>query len=177
MEVWRELRAWGFTGGRSIVRTAFAQLQASGGDQRLQVHRTAALSARRACAWVLGWQERKLTPAQHNDRQRFVQTLCRLEAAVAVTRELALRLLDLMRNRDLEGFDRWLPQARSCAAPDLQRFAAGLEADLPAVRAAFSSPWSSGQVKGQINRLKYRKRRMYGRAKLDLLRTRVLHPN
>jgi transposase len=61
--------------------------------------------------------------------------------------------------------------------PDLQRFAAGLEADLSAVRAAFNSPWSSGQVEGQINRLKYLKRQMYGRAKLDLMRIRVLHPN
>ena len=64
--------------------------------------------------------------------------------------------------------------SRSC---DLQRFAAGLEADLSAVRPAFSSPWSSGQVEGQINRLKYLKRQMYGRAKLDLMRIRVLHPN
>jgi transposase len=70
-----------------------------------------------------------------------------------------------VRNRDLDGFDRWLPQARTCPLPDLQRFAAGLESDLSAVRAAFISPWSSGQVEGQINRLKYLKRQMYGRAK------------
>ena len=61
--------------------------------------------------------------------------------------------------------------------PELRRFASFLEGDLSAVRAAFSSPWSSGQVEGQINRLKYLKRQMYGRAKLDLLRIRVLHPN
>lgn len=106
-----------------------------------------------------------------------MQTLCSLEPVVAVTRELGLRLLSLVGNRDLEGFDRWLPQARSCAAPDLQRFALELEADLPAVRAAFSLHWSSGQVEGQINRLKYPKRQLYRRAKLDLLRIRVLHPN
>jgi transposase len=62
--------------------------------------------------------------------------------------------------------------------PELRRFAANLTADLSAVRAAFSSPWSSGgQVEGQINRLKYLKRQMYGRAKLDLLRICMLHPN
>jgi transposase len=42
---------------------------------------------------------------------------------------------------------------------------------------AFAFPWSSGQVEGQINRLKFLKRQMNGRAKLDLLRVRVLHPN
>jgi transposase len=31
-------------------------------------------------------------------------------------------------------------------------------------------------VEGQVNRLKVIKRSMFGRAKLDLLRLRVLHP-
>ena len=61
--------------------------------------------------------------------------------------------------------------------PEIKRFVQGLEADLSAVRAAFNSPWSSSQVEGQINLLKYLKRQMYGRAKLDLLRIRLLHPN
>jgi transposase len=183
MQIWRELRACGFTGGRSIVRDAFAQLRtAAPEDSRLQptaaaVRTISAPSARRACAWLLGWQEGRLTQTKRGDRERFVETLCRIEPTVAAARELALRLFGLARSRDLDGFDRWLAQARTCPMPDLQRFAAGLEADLSAVRAAFSSPWSSGQVEGQINRLKYLKRQMYGRAKLDLMRIRVLHPN
>jgi transposase len=48
---------------------------------------------------------------------------------------------------------------------------------LLAVRAAFESGWSSGQVEGQVNRLKFLKRQMYGRANLDLPRIRTLHPN
>ena len=36
---------------------------------------------------------------------------------------------------------------------------------------------SSEQVEGQINRLKFFKRQMYGRAKLDMLRARALYPN
>ena len=61
--------------------------------------------------------------------------------------------------------------------PEMQRFATCLESDPSAVRAAFCSPRSSGQVEDQINRPKYLKRQMHGRAKLDLIRTRVLHPN
>ncbi|WP_157119446.1 ISL3 family transposase, partial [Azohydromonas lata] len=183
MQIWRELRARGFTGGRSIVRDAFAQLRtAAPEDSKLQptaaaVRTISAPSARRACAWLLGWQEGQLAQTERSDRERFVETLCRIEPTVAAARELALRLFGLARSRDLDGFDRWLAQALTCPMPDLQRFAAGLEADLLAVRAAFSSPWSSGQVEGQINRLKYLKRQMYGRAKLDLMRIRVLHPN
>ena len=39
--------------------------------------------------------------------------------------------------------------------------------------AALTEPWSSGQVEGQVNRLKVIKREMYGRAGFDLLRCRV----
>jgi transposase len=48
---------------------------------------------------------------------------------------------------------------------------------LYAVQAAFSLPWSNGQTEGQINRPKYLKRQMYGRAGLALLQARVLHEN
>jgi transposase len=34
---------------------------------------------------------------------------------------------------------------------------------------------SNGQVEGQITKLKLIKRQMYGRAKLDLLKARLLH--
>jgi transposase len=90
---------------------------------------------------------------------------------------LARHFLGLIHRRDVSGIDRWLRRAGSCPVPEMRRFAASLRADLSAVRAAFVSPWSSGQVEGQINRLKFLKRQMYGRAKLDLLRMRVLHPN
>ena len=40
--------------------------------------------------------------------------------------------------------------------------------------AAVDTSWSTGQVEGQINRLKTIKRQMYGRAGLELLRARVL---
>jgi transposase len=58
--------------------------------------------------------------------------------------------------------------------PAVATFAAGLEQDGPAVRAALTLPWSSGQAEGQINRLKLVKRSMYGRASFDLLRRRIL---
>jgi transposase len=65
----------------------------------------------------------------------------------------------------------WLERAY---ASQLSSFAAGLRRDWAAVKAAFSSPWSQGQVEGQINRLKMLKRQMYGRASFALLRSRTL---
>jgi transposase len=58
--------------------------------------------------------------------------------------------------------------------PAVETFAAGLEQDGAAVRAALMTPWSNGQTEGRITRLKLPKRQMYGRAGLDLLRRRML---
>ncbi len=66
------------------------------------------------------------------------------------------------------------PRARNGALPAFRGFAKRLGADQAAVRAAAMHPWSTGQVEGQINRLKMIKRQMYGRANFDLLAKRFL---
>ena len=40
---------------------------------------------------------------------------------------------------------------------------------------ALQHPWSNGPVEGHVHRLKLIKRSMYGRAKFDLLRLRVVN--
>jgi hypothetical protein len=42
------------------------------------------------------------------------------------------------------------------------------------VEAGLRLSYSQGQIEGQVHRLKYLKRQMYGRAKFKLLRARVL---
>ena len=69
----------------------------------------------------------------------------------------------------------WIQRASAEPVPlDVRRFAQGLLANLAAVQAAATMPWSNGQTEGQINRLNLTKREMYGRAKLDLLRKRFV---
>ncbi len=74
------------------------------------------------------------------------------------------------------GLDTWLAKARACGIGAVETFAAGLEQDANAVRAAPAEPWSSGQAEGQVNRLKMLKRQSYGRASFDLSRRRALMP-
>ncbi len=62
----------------------------------------------------------------------------------------------------------------STEQPDLTSFARGLLSDYDAVRAGLSLPHSSGAVEGHNTRIKMIKRRLYGRAGLDLLRKMVL---
>ena len=69
---------------------------------------------------------------------------------------------------------RWIEGSKRSEFGAVVRFAYGLQKDISAVAAAVDSPWSNGQVEGQVNRLKAIKRQMYGRAGFDLLRARVL---
>lgn len=58
---------------------------------------------------------------------------------------------------------------------ELGAFATNMKSDFDAVNAGLTTPWSNGQLEGQVNRLKLIKRKMYGRANFDLLRQRVLY--
>jgi transposase len=178
--VWHELRAQGFKGSRGTVRLAMARAYAvsSTTDSADRPGRRASTpSAQRVYAWLVGWDESGKVAPNRAEHRQFCDALCAIEPEIAEASSLAREFLGLSHRRDVHGFDRWLARARSSKAPELRRSAGSLTADLSAVRAAFDSPWSSGQVEGQINRLKFLKRQMYGRAKLDLLRARVLYPN
>ena len=81
----------------------------------------------------------------------------------------------IVRRREEGALAAWVAVATASRLPDLAAFAAGLLRDWAAIRAALTEPWSSGQVEGQVNKLKVLKRQMYGRANVDLLRKRVLY--
>ncbi len=72
-------------------------------------------------------------------------------------------------------FDEWMKKGQEIGIKELANFVKGIKQDQAAVKAALKFQWSQGQVEGQVNRLKMLKRQMYGRAKFDLLKARVLH--
>lgn len=57
----------------------------------------------------------------------------------------------------------------------IKSFASGLPIDYDAVKNSVVSDLSNGFVEGNNNKIKLIKRTMYGRAKIDLLRIKVLH--
>jgi transposase len=79
----------------------------------------------------------------------------------------------MVRERDSAGLPTWTTDAANSV---LASFGKGIVADRSAVIATMTQPWSNGQTEGQITKLKLVKRQMYGRAKLDLLRARLLAP-
>ena len=87
---------------------------------------------------------------------------------------LSQEFVSMLAERRGQDLDRWLSQAKQSGIRELKSFAQGIRRDYAAVRAAFTSEWSNGQVEAQVNCLKLQKRLMFGRANFDLLRLRVL---
>jgi transposase len=90
--------------------------------------------------------------------------------AVALAQDFA----GLIRRRQPAQLEPWLARAATNALTPCRRFAKGLRADMAAVQAAVTWPWSQGPIEGQINRLKRLKRQRFGRARLDRLARRFL---
>ena len=101
----------------------------------------------------------------------YIERLIALSPMLATVRDLAQRFGALVRAHSVDALTPWWANAENS---ELRGFAAGLRQDEQAVRAALTLPWSSGQVEGQVTRLKLVKRQGYGRAKLDLLRARLV---
>lgn len=79
----------------------------------------------------------------------------------------------MIREQRPPDLDKWIDTATRGL---LASFANGLSRDRAGVAAALAEPWSIGQTEGQITRLQFVKRRMFGRAKLDLLEARLMRP-
>lgn len=130
-------------------------------------------------AWLITKQPDTLT----SDEAAAIATIQQDPEAARVC-DLVRRFVNLIRSCSLQGdqrctdplgaFDRWIADATACGIRAVETFAKGLAQDGNAVRAALTMPWSNGQAEGQITKLKLLKRSMYGRAKLDLLRQRLL---
>ena len=92
--------------------------------------------------------------------------------SLARARELVERFQKMIRGGNGGDLDAWIDHA---VRSPLASFATGIRADRKAVAAAIVEPWSNGQTEGQITKLKLVKRQMYGRAKRDLLRARLVN--
>lgn len=175
-----ELQTRGFTGSVRMVQRAVAGWREHPGrrGRRAPTAREGEhaappqprpLSPRQA-TWLL------LRPlADLNSEERAMRV--RLLSSASPIR-LALTAVDafrrMVRERDRAALDPWLATAEASPVPAIRTFAASIKRDYAAVAAAVEYEWSSGQVEGQVTKIKLRKREMYGRGTFDLLRRRVL---
>lgn len=174
--LWQELRERGYAGSYQRVAVAVAPWRDGPartgrrprhlGPPEPAVRRPAP----RQAAWWLGRPDDDLTDGQRG----ALAALLAAQPTLAEARTLALEFARLVRERDGAALAPWLVAAEASGVAALRGFAEGLRRDEAAVQAALDHAWSSGQVEGQVNRLKLVKRAMFGRAGFAFLRQRFL---
>ena len=113
-------------------------------------------------------------PKGLNEQERqMLSFICQMPA-IETTYHLAQRFFTMVRERHAEQFDVWLEECLTSDIPDLCTFAEGLKREYSAMKGALTFSYSNGPIEGQINKLKYIKRSMYGRGSFKLLRQRFL---
>lgn len=172
-----EIRAQGFKGGHTTVYDCVAQLRqlldrspSKSDPPPSPPPTTRPLTARKLAFTVLSRPD-----ARSEAARQLIHQACQLHPHLEQIIALAQRFAYMLRTRQAQLLDPWLEMTGSSQSPNLKSFATGLRQDYEAVKAALSTPFSNGPVEGHVNRLKFIKRQMYGRANFDLLRSRVLH--
>jgi transposase len=174
------VQARGYTGCQSGLRKRLAEWRAalppkrwrgSPPKPRLFVHKGQHRLSSRSASFLMIAPPEKLTPKQHHQLEHICQASSDLHAVYLLSQEF----VTMLKERQAESLQGWLKRVKESHVAELTSFANGILRDYAAVYAACSRTESNGVTEGHVNRLKFLKRHMFGRAHLDLLRVKVLH--
>lgn len=163
--------AKGFTGSETTVRDEVAKWRKGGSTSVTAPARLP--SASRVSRWLVPW---RIIRGEENYASRFIGLMCEKEPQLKIAQQLVLDFYRILKTKNKQQISRWFSNVSESGPVELQRAAAGMEADAAAICKAITSRWSNGVVEGHVNRLKMQKRQMYGRAGFELLRRRVMSP-
>ena len=178
--LFREIKERGYTGSESLLRRLLgewraelpatprqgparkARLAPQGAKKRRLSSRGASFLMILPSLKLSEVQQQQVEQMKHNEDLRTVYLLSQ-------------EFVTMLKERQVEALDSWLKRAKASHVTELSSFVNGIRRDYAAVKAAFQLAWNNGIVEGHVNRLKFLKRQMFGRAHLDLLRVKVLH--
>ena len=179
MQLYREIQPKGYVGSETTVRLYIQQLRRASGladkvrnqtGKYLKADPTKQIPTLRSLTW---WTLKKPEERAEKDEQVLLQ-MSTGQPKLLKSISLARNLAEIVRQQQGEKLDAWIEEADKSGYRAWRNFASGLKQDEAAIRAALTTSWSNGPTEGHVNRLKCIKRSMYGRAKDDLLRKRVL---
>lgn len=175
----REIERQGYHGGASTCLAYITHLRRasglppkkrSGAPAQTVAAAPPRLPSPRGLAWLV---LRRAETLEEADQDQFRQ-LCAAHADITVAIRLAQEFSALVRERQPDQLDPWLARTEQSGIASLVSFAKGIRRDYAAVKAGITLEFSNGPTEGHINRLKMVKREMFGRAKLDLLKMRLI---
>jgi transposase len=174
-----EIKERGYTGSASLLRHVLGEWRTELPAKRRQGQpRKPRLSSQprkqrlssRGAAFLMILSPSKLSKGQQQQIEQIT-----LHEELRLVYLLSQEFVTLLKGRQAEALDSWLKRAKESRVTELSSFVNGIRRDYAAVRAACCLSWSNGTTEGHVNRLKFLKRQMFGRAHLDLLRVKVLH--
>ena len=174
-QIFEEIRAQGFKGSHGIVKRFLQTLRGKRGKHRSQKEPGSLAPTRYAAPTNPTWLFIRKVEDLTSDERIELFLLCHQSPTAKLAYLLVLAFLTMLRLRLGYEFEGWLQAVEASRIPELQRFANSLLRDRKAVEAGLTSTYSSGPVEAQVHKLKLVKRSMFGRAKLPLLRQRLIH--
>jgi transposase len=171
-QIYEEIRAQGFTGTIRVVQSFLQTLREKrhpltdlvppSPEEQFSSH---------SAVWLFIRDLADLTEEEQTTLTAIRHASATAEAAYG----FAQAFLTMVRKRQGKHLDAWLEAIAESQIPELHRFALGILRDKDAVMAGLTQIYSNGPVEAQVHKLKLVKHSMFGRAKLPLLKQRLLH--
>lgn len=172
MVLYKMIKSNGFTGAYSQFCNNMNRL--------LKSHDIIPASCKLDPTPLKSWSPRQLSILVQKDQKdlkktdrEFLELLYNKCPIVKETEEYIGRFKKLFEAKQEGTLKKWIDDVAKSTS-GIKSFAKGLLSDFDAVNNAVVTPYSNGQVEGQVNRLKNIKRRMYGKAGFELLRRMVI---
>ncbi len=171
-QLFEEIKQRGFPGSIRVVHSFLQTLR----EKRRPLtdlapaHPSEHFSARKA-VWLFLREPSTFTAKEEAELAHIRQASTTLELAYGLVQDF----LAMVRKRQGDQLEGWIQRVQASQIPELRRFALGLLKDQAAVEAGLTLIYSNGPVEAQVQKLKVVKRSMFGRAKLPLLRQRLLN--
>src|SRR5437764_5330228 len=170
-QLYEEIQVQGFAGTVRIVQRFVQALRDDPEKIPLAPATGTDRFSSKTATWLFIRDPKQLT----TENQAELELICQRSETAHKTYELTQQFMSMLRLRRGQEFERWLSAVEASQIPELRRFAQGLLKDKSAVVAGLTLSYSNGPVEAQVQKLTVVKRSMYGRAKLPLLRQRLLH--
>ena len=114
------------------------------------------------------WSGKELDPAD-------IEFIFSKYSQISEIQQCIMDFRKIYKNKDVTLLEQFITRYSESPSNPIKSFASGLRGDLVAVKNSVTSELSNGFVEGNNNKIKAIKRMMYGRAKIDLLRVKVLY--
>jgi transposase len=175
--LWAEIQAQGYPGSLVVVQRWLRAKRLLAGEDPVVVRTGLPITNSSAILpsnYQLGWLL-VLPPDKLNDEDQLMLEHILQDESIRQFYTLAQDFRLLLKERSISAFDTWLDTADQSPLKTVRTFARSLRAESSFIHAALQYEYSNGQTEGQVNRLKFIKRQMYGRASFELLRQKVLY--